>query len=539
MTVLLRVSSDLASAKEFDTWVCLPGVEPSAALDPRMERTGVSSDLEEAFNGRAGTWWTIGHALSQSSSSELAHMPACVANASDFGLMLAWADLVTNWAGAAGTTLVVCNDPWVFRHLRSIDGVRAGRSPGLFGPQLRLAIRGYAARLRAAFRLAIAAKRLSHQRSVAKPDGTVLLVYGHPASTADGIDGYFGDLMRHEPQLGRILHTDCGYGRARELAADGRSVSLHAFGSPAFCLILPFVRWRASYGPVANTYHWLVRRSEALEGGTGQAATIRWQIHCQQRWLLRSRPRTVAWPWENHSWERAFARAAHRQDVRTVGYQHSVIGSQMLNYAPHSNRDGMGSLPKQILCTGAATRERLIRWSVPPEQLLIAGALRFQHHAAPACKAGAPVFVALPFDGVTAAEMVETVRNVENGIQFAVKDHPMTRFTFADSPNMKRVATQLENMPAVSAVIYAATSVGLEAALAGLPTYRFRPKRRIALDILPDGVDLPTIDSSSLASAIQRPIAPQPIDRNFIFAPIDAEVWNSVLHGKGAHGESH
>ena len=531
MAVLLHRTGDLPPATSSMGWVRIPACAPGGrlALDAERELPEIGARLEEAFDAGARVWWAVARELAGEPSAILAHTPACAANASDFGEMLAWTRLVDGWAAAPQATLVVCDDPWLFRHLRGRPGVTAGRAPALRPRRIKLALRGLAARTAAAARLACHAMGLRHHRRAA-PRGGALLVYGHPASTADGTDGYFGDLLRRMPELVRLLHVDCPPRRAEQLAADGRTFSLHGWGNPLFALTLPFARWRPARGHLRGEHGWLVRRAAAREGGTGQAATIGWQIHCQDRWLATCRPKTVAWPWENHSWERAFVRAARGRGTVTVGYQHSVIGRQMLNYAPHSNPDGVDSLPDKVFCSGGATRDQLAEWEIPLERLTVAGALRFERVSRPVHDPKAPVFMALPFDGGVAGEMVEAARRASgNGHRFLVKDHPMTPFAFADEDGVTRTDRTLGEQKELSAVVYAATTVGLEAVLAGIPTLRFRPRGRIALDILPRGVEVPAVDSESLDAALKHAMEPPHLPSERVFAPVDAALWRSTL----------
>ena len=519
MTVRL-VSSPLAAPRH-DHWAVISG--PDDGLDPARQMPDLGRLLEEAFDASAAEWWELGRTLGAEASARLAHAPACAANASDFGQMLAWTRLVAHWAKGSEVVLVVCDDPWLFRHMAALPGVVTRGRPLLWLKALRLFLRGYAARAAVALRMAKAAWALRHHRTGAM-GGTHLLVYGHPASTADGLDAYFGPLMRELPALNRLLHVDCGVERALALAADGRTRSLHAWGSPLFALTrLVFSRWRPC-GPSS----WLVRRAAAQDGGTGQPAAIRWQLHCQRRWLAKAKPATVAWPWENHSWERAFVRSA--KGVQTLGYQHSVIGGQMLNYGIGSNPDGAASLPDRILCSGAATMRRLMAWGLPPERLGVGGALRFAKPLEVACDPGQPVFLALPFDQEVAAEMVEAARLASaQGWRFLVRDHPMTPFAFEESEAVRRSPGPLNDQKSVAAVVYAATTVGLEALLAGLPTLRFRPRARISIDILPDGVSVPVTDAEHLAESLAH-LSPSVVPaRADIFAPADPQVWRSIL----------
>jgi hypothetical protein len=532
MPVLLRNSRELPQASAYESWVRIPAGAPGGGTPPDAERElpEIGALLENAFDASAETWWSMARELGTVPSATLAHTPACTANASDFGEMLAWSRLVEGWAAAPQATLVVCDDPWLFRHLRRHTGVGAGAPPPLWPRWLKLAVRGLVARTVAAARLGRHAIALRNHRGKATVGRAALLVYGHPASTPEGKDGYFGGLLQDIPKLVRVLHVDCPPRRARQLAADGRTLSLHGWGNPLFALTLPFARWRPAPRHLRGDHGWLVRRAAAKEGGTGQAATIGWQIHCQRRWLLACRPATVAWPWENQSWERAFVRAAREIGVATVGYQHSVIGRQMLNYAPHSNPDGTNSLPDRVFCNGGATRDQLADWNIPAARLTIAGALRFERPARPARNPDAPVFMALPFDGGVAGEMVAAARRASrSGHEFLVKDHPMTPFVFADQVGVIRTDRGLGEQSEVSAVVFAATTVGLEAVLAGIPTLRFQPRGRVALDILPPGVDVPTVEADGLAVALDRLSDPPGVSAERVFAAVDKTLWRAAL----------
>ena len=105
----------------------------------------------------------------------------------------------------------------------------------------------------------------------------------------------------------------------------------------------------------------------------------------------------------------------------------------------------------------------------------------------------------------------------------------MTRFRFTESDALRRTDRQLRDHADISAVVFAATTVGLEAALAGLPTIRFRPRGRIALDILPAGLDLPATDSEGLAEALDRAAPPPPVATEDVFSPVCKDLWRREL----------
>ncbi len=521
MPVLLHQSRSLPKAG-FDVWAVAAGPAQPEALHPKMKVKELAAKLESAFDASVEEWWNLARALGQEPSSVLAHAPACAANLSDLGLMLAWTRLVEAWRQMDETVLLVCDDPWLFRHLAGREGVTAGSKPPLWRVQWRLRLRGLLARAKAGWGFAQAAKRLAAQRPAFPRNKPVLLVYGHPASEADGGDAYFGQVMKETPGLSRLLHVDCPPARALALGAASPTFSLHAWGDPAFARTL----WKQRWKPVIGG--WLVRRAAALEGSTGQAAAIAWQIHCQENWLAAVRPSLVAWPWENHSWERAFVRQAHRLGVATLGYQHATVGWREWNYAPHSNPDGEASLPQRILTVGPADLQRLLRYGCPRNRLEVGGALRFPSAATPAFSPNGPVYVALPFAAGVAREMVEALRPLgARGKRFLVKDHPMSPFRVEPSPGVEATNLKLGQMESVSAVLYCITTVGLESMLAGLPTLRFLPESRVVVDVMPEGVEVAASGAENLEALLAQLKPGARIEREQVFAPAPLPLWSA------------
>ena len=97
----------------------------------------------------------------------------------------------------------------------------------------------------------------------------------------------------------------------------------------------------------------------------------------------------------------------------------------------------------------------------------------------------------------------------------------MTPFAFADEDGVIRTDRALGEQRELSAVVFAATTVGLEAVLAGIPTLRFQPRGRIALDILPRGIDVPTVEADGLAAALDRLSDPPGVSAERVFAAVD------------------
>jgi hypothetical protein len=531
MTVLLHRSGSLPDAKAYASWLAVTG-SPDAGLDPRRRLDGLAHRFEAAFDQCRETWWRLGRALAGGPGADLSHTVACGAFGSDFGLMLAWDHLVGELAKNAEPVLVICDDPWLFRQLARHPGVTATAAPPLAGREWRLRLRGWAARMLLALRLARSALGARRFKPALKAGQPVLLVYGHPASRADGFDAYFGSLMAAMPELGRLLHTDCGLDRAGQLAADGRTASLHGWGNPLFAMRMPFFRWRPRATDLAGAFGWLVRRAALLEGGGGGAAMNRWQMHCQRRFLRAMRPAAICWPWENHAWERDLCRAAQNGATRTVAYQHTVIGPHQINYSPRANRDGLDSLPALILADGPAYAQELLDWDVPPSRLAIGGAWRFQMTSGSRFDAQAPVFVPLSPVAPIAALQIQAARLVAaSGRQVLVKEHPMYPMAIPEGAGLARTEVGITGHDRLSAVIYSTGTSGLESLLLGLPTFRLLPHDRLAIDVLPKGVAVVSVTLDQLLAVLDGAKAPPPLAFETVLAPVDMEVWKSALKG--------
>ena len=531
MAVVLRCADDLASVPRHDHWFAVTGTTVSLPADTRLP--DIAARLEAAFDDIRDTWWTLSREMGRDdASAKWSHVAAAGTYGSDFGLMLAWTRLTEDCAADAAITLVVCSDPWLFRQMEALAGVRAGRRPALWPRFFRCWLRGIFARGALAVRLAYAVIALrGDRRKQAGHDASVLMVYGHPDSRPDGTDAYFGSLMLELPALHRLLHTDCRPGLAMRLGVDDRTASLHAWGGLGFAVCkLPFTCWRPTRRLKAGPAGWLIQRAAVRENGGGGPAMNRWQMHCQRRWLAERSPRVVAWPWENHAWERDLVRAAHCANAYTVGYQHAVVGRHQFNFSPHSNSDGMDSLPSIIACNGSRYREQLVKLGIPEECLVIAGAFRVGRIESGRYDPNGPVYVALSAIPLVANRMMAAIRPLAAaGQRFVVKNHPMYPFPFEETETLKQISTTIPQTDAIAAVLYSTGTPGLEGLLAGVPTFRLMPEDAVALDIMPDGGDVRVVTAENLHGALADSNANLPLAWADVMAPVDMEVWRRLL----------
>ena len=203
-----------------------------------------------------------------------------------------------------------------------------------------------------------------------------IIAYAHPDSKRDGFDAYFGSLIKELGGINRFLHTDGSLKLAKYLSNDS-TTSLHAWGSVWYLIPLLFRRWKINKENIKEEYRWLAERSVCIENGGGAIASNAWQSHCQERWARATKPKIILWPWENHPWERELVRVAKTLSVKTLGYQHAVIGPQQFNPGPRSNPDGFDSIPEKIICSGPAYYSQLLDWGMPADMLVIGGSFRY------------------------------------------------------------------------------------------------------------------------------------------------------------------
>ncbi len=260
-----------------------------------------------------------------------------------------------------------------------------------------------------------------------------------------------------------------------------------------------------------------------------------WQRRCQEAWLARAHPSVVAWPWENHGWERGFCRAAKRLGVATVGYQHTVIGPHQLNYSPAANIDGTASLPDRVACDGPAYRDQLAAWGLPAERMVIGGSLRIGRGGGGAYDPEGPVYVALSARRSIAIQQVRAVEEAaKHGHRFLIKDHPMYPLDFRETDRVRRTDGAIGEQRSLSAVVYSTGASGLEALLAGLPTFRLLPDDDIAIDILPPFAAARPVTAGNLGRALAQAGKPRPLAWERVLAPVDLDLWRRLLSGEGA-----
>lgn len=500
------------------------------SLDTSRKLPMLEKLLEDTFVQILPLWTKLGIAMANDPGADAARAPTATAYGSDFGICLAWEKIAETLMTRTERCLIVCDDPWLFRHLAGLSGINAGHPPILWPQKAYHFIRGTLARLKVALRVAVLSLTAHPVRIRISSNDSVLLVYSHPQSRADSYDAYFGDLMTKMPRLKRLLHGDSTGNDLNRLLDDKRTAAIHAWGNIADAVRLLFVRWSPKMEGEKERFRWLILRAAAIENGGGGPAMIRWQSYCQERWLKHVKPACVCWPWENHSWERNLCRSAKKYGVKTLGYQHTAVGPHQINYSTATNPDGLSSIPDMVICNGPAYRDEIAAWGVPAERLIIGGALRFKKFQKNCYDPSGPIFIPLSADSqvsqrqIRAAEKLAASKN-----RVLIKEHPMYPANFRETQYMSRTKQMLTEQKGLSAVVFCTGTSGLEAVLMGVPTYRLILDDKIAIDILPLDVKVPAVTLGDIESQIKLNVAAPSAEWDQIFSEPDMKIWNFLL----------
>ena len=527
MPVILRSSKQLGSIDKKMTWYGVTGTV--GTLENKYLFSDIGRQIETYFTNIREEWWDFGKILSRTKHGNFAHTPTAASYNVDFGLMLAWCKLTQDVASKEELVLVVCDDPWVYRQLGQISGVNSLRPPALWKKRAIYFFRGYFSRVKLVLKFLTALIIFRTSKSAFGHGKISIIAYAHPDSKRDGFDAYFGSLIKELGGINRFLHTDGSLKLAKSLSND-ITTSLHAWGSVWYLIPLLFRRWKINKENIKEEYRWLAERSVCIENGGGAIASNAWQSHCQERWARATKPKIILWPWENHPWERELVRVAKTLSVKTLGYQHAVIGPQQFNPGPRSNPDGFNSIPEKIICSGPAYYSQLLDWGMPADMLVIGGSFRYPPFNQNYYDSGGPIFVATSSDTQITQELMAAVEKAASkGYQFLIKIHPLYPKKIMQSKNITITQIGLRDQKGVSALLYATGASGLEGLLAGLPTLRLRPADKVAINVLPEGIEPIIFSKENLAQTLSEAEKQDALDWKTIYSHVDIEMWRKLL----------
>ena len=159
----------------------------------------------------------------------------------------------------------------------------------------------------------------------------------------------------------------------------------------------------------------------------------------------------------------------------------------------------------------------------------IGGSLRFNLTKPLSRDNTGPIYVALPFVHTIANQMVSAIEAIarKGAHKFIVSDHPMNPYPLKPTPGIERAPGSLGETDGVAAVLYAATTVGLEALIGGLPVLRFIPEDNASVDVIPTSFNVEAAWAQNLPQklmdVIDATIKVAPADS--FFHPPDRAYW--------------
>ena len=110
----------------------------------------------------------------------------------------------------------------------------------------------------------------------------------------------------------------------------------------------------------------------------------------------------------------------------------------------------------------------------------------------------------------------------------------MYPLAFEETDLIRRTDGTIGEQSSLSAVFYSTGTSGLEALLAGLPTFRLLPEDVIAIDVLPTSLSAVPVTAGGLADALTSALKRPNAEWSDVLAPVDWDLWRQLLAGGDA-----
>ena len=110
----------------------------------------------------------------------------------------------------------------------------------------------------------------------------------------------------------------------------------------------------------------------------------------------------------------------------------------------------------------------------------------------------------------------------------------MYPLAFEETDLIRRTDGTIGEQSSLSAVFYSTGTSGLEALLAGLPTFRLLPEDVIAINVLPSSLSAVPVTAGGLADALASALKQPNAEWSDVLAPVDWDLWRQLLAGGDA-----
>lgn len=259
---------------------------------------------------------------------------------------------------------------------------------------------------------------------------------------------------------------------------------------------------------------------------------------------------------ENHIWEKMFCLAFRQYSPKTtlVGYAHTIVNTMYTCYSVSSYELGILPLPDIIVVNGVRAKQTLEMSGFSGKKIIITGALRYQHmdkkKFVPKGHKETTVLVALSIginDSIELIHKVFAALGDKKGICVLLKCHPTTPFSIISRyissipANVQIRHEPIESLlPDSDVLLYAESTVCVEALAMGVPVINVKSDHRIDMNIFEGIGAIPSVSTPAELEKAVWQVTPQPALDKFnaiqgivdeIFAPLRQD-YLTVLFGK-------
>lgn len=233
----------------------------------------------------------------------------------------------------------------------------------------------------------------------------------------------------------------------------------------------------------------LVRAELAENDRASRLFSDLWYHACAAALARRVDIEAFYYPFENRAWERMLVMALRQKSplIPLIGYQHAAMTPNHLNYMLGRAEESSLPLPDRIVTLGEVTRRLLIGRGRFPRDMVVGGCALRQRPARAQRSGPARTSRLLVTLATSVAEYAAVLRLLdatfaESGPEILIRPHPEfpledglalsgpVRAAYRESKDM----TLEESLDWADAVLYASSTLGLEAVRQGLPAVYLR-----------------------------------------------------------------
>ena len=281
------------------------------------------------------------------------------------------------------------------------------------------------------------------------------------------------------------------------------ATDLVACGLSAFRYFITGVPIKGPVQIVGIDTHIMVRRAVREACHSGNIFMALGMYRAARRMSQRVPVERCIYPYENRPWEKMLLLGVreHSPGTRMVGYQHAAISPSHLHFFLDQGESESIPLPDILLTSGQVTRDWLAAEGHYPAGLLKAGcALRQGRKTEGAAGQGrngkiSNLLVVLGNDleeYVRALVLIEKAFDGRGDRQVMVRPHPAMTFPLEEALRVAPLPRQdffipstgslQEALESADVVLYASSTVGVEAAAAGIPTIYMELGKSLSTD---------------------------------------------------------